>query len=533
MVPQSAAHEIALEEQKRLVQSLESADRYPHPVVRISVIETHISFVILTGTYAYKLKKPLDLGFLDFTTLEKRRYYCEEEMRLNSRLAPRIYLEVVAICGSVDNPRFDADSEAIEYAVKMHEFSQEGLLDSVLANDELAPRHIDDLAMSVADFHSRIGRATTADAYGAPQAIREPMQQNFSQLHALLDSTDAHRNLEALEEWSFRAYDRLVEVFSAREEKGFVRECHGDLHLGNIALVDGEIQIFDGIEFNPNLRWIDVMNEVAFLVMDLSERGRSDYASRFLNDYLEIGGDYSGLRVLPFYLVYRAIVRAKISRIRAAQAGLSSGERKKALAGYAAYIGYAAKVIVPRAPALLITHGLSGSGKTYLAQSVLEAVGAIRLRSDVERKRLHELPQLAHSGSDVGAGLYDEASTRSTYERLVQLAETVIKAGFTVIIDAAFLQGWQRDLARMAARRLAAPFLILDCQAPESVLQERIASRGHTGHDASEATLSVLKHQLSTQQPLNDEETACAESIDSSTSEPSRIVEAVRRRIEV
>jgi aminoglycoside phosphotransferase family enzyme/predicted kinase len=517
--------------QRGLVAALCSPARYPHAVGNITVIETHISFVLLTGTFAYKIKKSIDLGFLDFTTLAKRRFCCEEELRLNGRLAPRIYLETVAISGTAAEPRVGGEGEAIEYAVKMIEFPQENLLDRVLQRAALTPRHLDALAMTVAAFHDCVARVGPASEYGGPESVLAPVEQNFAQLRALPGAAEDHETLETIEAWSSREYRRLGKLFANRKQMGFVRECHGDLHLGNIALLDEDLQVFDCIEFNPLLRWIDVLNEVAFLVMDLSERGRPDYASRFLNDYLEIAGDYAGLRVLPFYLVYRAMVRAKIARMRAGQEGVDAEARRAALETYAAYVAYARRIIEPRRCAVIITHGLSGSGKTFLAQAVLEAFGAVRIRSDLERKRLHGLPAAAHSGSEVGAGLYNPAATRATYDTLAELARDVIGAGYPVVVDATFLKRRQRDKFRALAGELGVPFLILDCDAPVSVLQQRIAARRQTAADASEATPAVLDQQLRTAESLTEGEAGDVLSIDTTEVCIGELVERVRRKL--
>lgn len=517
--------------QHRLLRALGDPRCYPHAVGAISVIETHISVVVLTGSFAYKIKKPLDLGFLDFTTLAKRRFYCEEELRLNRRLAPRIYIEVVAIGGTPDAPRIGDPGEPIEYAVRMLQFPQQDLLDRVLERGELAPRHVDALARTVAAFHARIERSRESDGYGTAEAILAPMEQNFVQMRALLDRSEDHQALDALETWSRKEYASLQQTFSHRRRNGFVRECHGDLHLGNAVLLDDEPVVFDCIEFNPGLRWIDVINEIAFLAMDLAERGRTDYAYRFLNAYLEIVGDYAGLRLLRFYVVYRAMVRAKIARIRASQPDLAPDAREHALGACAAYIASAERAIAPRPRALMIMHGLSGSGKTFVAQTVVEAIGAVRIRSDVERKRLHELPPLARSGSVVGGGIYGEDITRATYARLAHLAYLAVDAGFPAVIDATFIKRWQRDMFRDLANELGVPFLVLDCQAPQAVLRERVARREGTASDASEATLAVLDSQLRTAEALDAEEAAFSLRIDTGTGDARDAVECIRRKL--
>ena len=491
-----------------LIAALQDPRCYPHAVENLHVAETHISWIVLTGPFAYKIKKPVNLGFLDFSTLQARRFYCEEEIRLNRRLAPDLYLEVVPLTGSPDRPIVAGTGTAIEYAVKMRQFRESDLLDRVQARGELIPAHIDMLARTIAAFHESCDRAPAGGAFGSPESVLEPARQNFLQM-AQLPSEPADRDLlDRLRIWSEAQGDALREVFAVRQRDGFVRECHGDLHLGNAFLENGVPRLFDCIEFNPNLRWIDVMNEVAFLVMDLQHRDHPDLARRFLNDYLEYTGDYGGLAALPFYLVYRAMVRAKVVLIRSAQPGVGAEERQLDLAEYRRFLRLAERFSAGRRLWVAIAHGLSGSGKSFYAQRLLEHCDAIRIRSDVERKRLSGLAPEAASRSSLGAGLYTAEATRRTYERLSALAATVLDAGWPVIADATFLERSQRDLLRGVASDRGVRFRILDFQAPEALLRERVAQRSGLGGDASEATLSVLEHQLGTAAPLAGDERA-------------------------
>jgi hypothetical protein len=527
-----AAANLKAAEQETLVRALFDPRCYPHPVGEVRLIQTHISYVLLTGQFAYKIKKPLDLDFLDFTTLAARRHFCEEELRLNRRLAPRIYVDVVAIGGTPDRPLLGAGEPAIEYALRMREFQQEALLDAMLARGELGAQHIDALAQKVAAFHGAVGRARTEDGYGSAAGIEAPMRQNFTQFASLpLDAEERHE-LAALAHWSRHEHAALRTVFEQRQRDGFIRECHGDLYLGNIALVEGEAEIFDCIEFNANLRWIDVMNEIAFLVMDLDERGRPDFAWRFLDGYLALTGDYAGVRLLRYYQVYRALVRAKVADMRAAQAHLSAEERNAALAACAAYIRHAFRTTGPSAPALIITHGLSGSGKTTLAQRLLEALGAVRVRSDVERKRLQGLAPAARTGSAVGAGIYERSATEATYEELARLARPIVETGYTAIVDATFLVRSQRRAFQQVAQELHIPFLIVDCRADMQALRRRIADRARTAGDASEATLAVLEHQHATAQPLDGDELHFAVSVDTQHLDMPELVQRIRSEIE-
>lgn len=491
--------------QQALIASLRDPGRYPHPARHVQLLETHISWVLLAGRYAYKIKKAVDFGFLDFTTLDARKFYCEEEIRLNRRFAPHLYLDVVAIGGSPQQPEWGAEP-AIEYAVRMHRFATAKLMDSLLAHGRMTPAHIDSLAGTISRFHLSLPPAAAESIYGSSEAIRGPMRQNFAQLSPLLD--DDQETLAALRRHSNDEYSICAPLFMQRKQQGWIRECHGDLHLGNIVLIRGEPVPFDGIEFNPGFRWIDVMNEVAFLVMDLMHRDRTDLAFRFLNGYLEVTGDYQGIGVLRFYLAYRAIVRAKIFAMRARQADTSPRDAEQEMAACHAYLALAANSLSRLRPALIITHGLPGCGKTTVAQVALERLQAIRIRSDVERKRLYGLAPLETSRSLPGKEMYSTAATERTYARLHDLARGLLDVGFTVIVDAAFLKHAERERFRRLAEEMAVPFVILSVQASEATLRSRIEQRMVQVKDASEADLAVLAMLQAVHEPIAEEERA-------------------------
>jgi predicted kinase len=342
-----------------------------------------------------------------------------------------------------------------------------------------------------------------------------PAIQNFDQMQELVKAEPDRDLLQKLQAWTEREYNSLYALFDSRKRDGFIRECHGDLHLGNIALLDGVPTPFDCIEFNDEFRWIDVMNEAAFLMMDLLDHELRALSFRFLNGYLEITGDYAGMRVLRYYLVYRALVRAKVSCIRAHQPHVTAQEKADAERQYRSRLQLAKSLSAHSPRALIIMHGLSGSGKTTIAQTLLESLGAVRLRSDVERKRLHGLEAQTKTDSELDAGIYAPGETERTYNRLAELACQVIAADYPVIVDAAFLACQQRDLFCRLARVMAVPFAIISCTAPEMVLRDRIGRREREGKDASEAGLAVLKWQLAAQEPLGEDEAAHALTIDS------------------
>ncbi len=493
--------------QRQLIEALRNPACYPHAAKAVRLVETHISWVLLAGRYAYKIKKSVNLGFLDFSGLAARRFYCAEEIRLNCRLAPRLYLDVVTIGGSPQQPVWGSEP-ALEYAVRMRRFASSKQMDRLLARGLVTPAHIDRLAATLARFHASLPPAAPDSAFGTAHAIRAPASENFKQLRPLLQAADAQL-LDRLQAASEQHYAACAPLFGQRHRAGCVRECHGDLHLGNIVVIDDQPTPFDGIEFNANLRWIDVMSEVAFLMMDLLYRNRADLAFRFLNGYLEISGDYQGLGVLRFYLAYRATVRAKISAIRAHQSGIGKKESTAAMAACRAYLLLAKTCLAAHRPALIITHGLPGCGKTTVAQAALERLRAIRIRSDVERKRLFGLTPLQQSHSQIAGGIYSADATQQTYTHLHELARSLLHAGFPVIVDAAFLRHAERAQFRSLAQELAVPFVILSVRAELDTLRRRVAHRLHQANDASEAGLAVLETLCVSQEPLTEEERAC------------------------
>ncbi len=494
-------------------QLLEPA-AWPHPVGRLEMIETHTAWVFLTGELAYKIKKPVNFGFLDFSTLEKREHCCREELRLNRRLAPDLYLEVVPVTGTPAAPRLGADGAPIDYAVKMRQFDTRAGFDELARRGEITAAQIDRAAEVLAGFHDRAAVADAAGEYGSAAATAYPVLENFEQIAPKLpqQAADLVPLFEGLERWSRAACEALDAEFSARLEGGFVRECHGDLHLRNIVLWRGDVVPFDCLEFNPSLRWIDVMSELGFLLMDLDDHGLAPLARRLLNSYLEYTGDYCGLHVLRFYRVYRAMVRAKVESLRLAQlddddAGMRAELRK--------YLQLADSYTAEPRPRLLIAHGLSGSGKTFVSQQLLEAAELVRLRSDVERKRLFGFAPLQPSGSQRDGGIYSLAANTRTYQHLLQQAAALLAAGWPVLVDAAFLKREEREAFHALAQRLAVPFAIMHCEAEMAVQRRRVAARRG---DASEADLAVLDLQREREEPLDAQEQACTIHVDTTGS---------------
>ncbi len=472
-----------------LIKNLQNAALYNHTVDYFKIVETHISWVILTGSYAYKIKKSLDFGFLNFSTLALRKEFCHKELALNKKLTPELYLEVLPITGTEENPQINGTGPVIEYAIKMLEFSQNNLFDALLRNDALESAHIIDLAHELANFHERTD-FNGPEYFGTPEQIFEPVEQNFQQIHEIIKDEFDLSQLKKVESWTYAEHKKLIQIFRERKEQGFIRACHGDVHLKNIALYNGKPIIYDCIEFNESFRWTDTMADLGFLLMDLYEKNQPRFAHILLNTYMMHTGDYAGLQVLIYYQVYRAVVRAKISLFEYAQQ-TDSMQAKDRLQQYRKFIALANTFISTEKPLLLLTHGMSGSGKSTLAKLLVEKFGLIQLRSDVERKRLAGIPLNASSHSGLYTDLYSENRTQQTYELLLKLTKLSINSGYSVIIDATFQTKQQRDPFIAYAKTNDIPYCILYCQASLEKLMEWVVERS-MNVSISEANKDVL-----------------------------------------
>lgn len=455
--------------------------------------ETHVSRVLVAGGEAYKFKKALQLPFLDDATLAARRFHCEEECRLNRRLAPGLYRGVVTVTGDPAHPVLGGSGEVIEYAVRMRAFDQQALWGVRLAQGLLDGAEVDRFARVLARFHLDAARAPAGSAWGGADTVAATFSDTLDDLAALAGGL--HGDLLAfLKGWEAQARAGLDARFRRRKAQGMIRECHGDLHCDNVLTLDGEVQAFDCIEFSDSLRWIDVMDDLAFLHMDLACRGRPDLAARLLNRYLEVTGDYAGLAVMRYYRVHRALVRAKVMLLRAAQDGIAADQRERCGREGQAYLEFARRCARPGRAAVMATHGCSGSGKTTFCRLLVEILDAVQLRSDVERKRLH--------AQDQRAVLYGAAATRRTYAMLGTLAAEVVAAGWPVVVDAACLAAAQRAAFRTLAAGLGVPFFLFDLRAEPATMRARILARRQEGQDASDADLAVLERQLAQDEAL-------------------------------
>lgn len=490
---------------RRVDRALRRPATYPHPAGRIRRIETHLSVVYLAGRYAYKITKPVKFGFVDLTRLAQRRRCARAEYTLNRPLAGPLYLDVWPLvargrrCAFGKSSRAHiadqrTDGAALEYVVRMRRFDARAVLSARSARHDDGLADADALADRLAHYHLHAPRRAPHTRFGGLATVT-------AQWHALADAFDPAAPSEAaLRTWCEKELARIGPQLAGRHENGFVRACHGDLHLDNIIRWRHRVLMFDCIEFDDALRWIDVASDLAFAVMDFAAHGRDDCAHRLLAGWLNATGDHAALGVLPFYAVYRALVRALVARLRGDTAGRERSER---------YL-HVAKAVAARArdarPCLLLCHGVSGSGKSLASRALAERLGAIRLSSDAGRKRLAGMPETTR----LPASAYTAAATDRIYDSLLAQAQTVLESGYTAIVDATFLHERNRAAFIALAQRLGVPIVILDFVASPATLFARVAARAALGHDASDADTAVLAEQLAQAEPLNDAERVLA-----------------------
>jgi aminoglycoside phosphotransferase family enzyme/predicted kinase len=479
------------------------------------IVETHISIVLLGQQDAYKFKKSVDFGFVDYSTLEERKRFCELEVRLNRRTAPELYHGTIAITGTRQAPVLNGSGQAVEYAVHMRRFPEHAQLDYVLERGELGSELIDDVAQAIGSFHLDAAVSPPSSPFASKEMILQQWLDTLS--HIAPAEPELRDCCRRLHDWFAATADRLEPEFRRRKDDGYVRECHGDLHLTNMVLLDGRVRLFDCIEFSENLRWIDVISDLGFILMDLELRGRAELSGRLLNGYLEHTGDYSGLALLRAYQAYRSTVRAKVAQLQLESA--TPCDQAEIAERMRAHLLLAESYTRASPLRLIITHGLSGSGKTWLSSDLLARRNVVRIRSDVERKRMHGIDREASVRAGPGRDLYDRRHRDRVYDHLERLAAGLLEAGWSVIVDATFLAARHRRQFRTLARKHAADFLILEVSASNETLRRRLMRRTAAKTGASDATVEVLDYQQTELEPLTAEETAAAIHVDTDTAD--------------
>ncbi len=464
-----------------LVRAMSNPDFYPGHPISVAVVQTQMSFVFLTGDYVYKIKKPVDFGYVDYTTLEQRRHFCQREVTLNQRLCPDVYLNVLPITLQQGKYAFEGSGPSVECAVKMRQLPADRTLDNLLRRDEVTEPMLDGLAEKIASFHRRAATSPEISAFGNPEMIARNVEENFSQSRPYIGRTITQKQWDRLRSFSDSFLHRNAALFKNRVAQSRIRDCHGDLYSAHVCFSNG-ICIFDCIEFNDRFRYCDVAAEIAFLAMDVDYHGHADLSGHLIQAYTRASGDSQLPELLDFYKCYRAMVRAKVNCFKIDDPLVSADDQKTSAQRATRYFELAESyTLKTKQPFLIIMMGLVATGKSALAQAVAGKTGAAVISSDVTRKNLQNIPLNERHFDEFDSGLYSREMNRKTYDAMFAEARSLLRQGKTVIIDASFRKLAERRAARDLARREKAGFILVECGAPEAVIKERLARRLEEG----------------------------------------------------
>ncbi|HEY82832.1 MAG TPA: AAA family ATPase [Dehalococcoidia bacterium] len=468
-----------MSELPELIQALLEPSAYPHHPRSVELVQTQMSFIFLADDYVYKVKKPVDLGYLDYTTLEKRRFYCQREVELNQRLCSDAYLGVVSVVNEKGHISLEGQGEALEYAVKMRRLPQQAMMNVLLAQDRVSPQMLTRVAEKLAEFHRSAQTGPAISAFGDLGTITGNTEENFSQTEKYIGRTISQERYQHIRDYTNSFIAQNTDLFRRRVAEGRIRDCHGDLHAAHICFCD-DICIYDCIEFNDRFRYGDVASEVAFLAMDLDHYGRADLSRHFVKSYVARSQDEELMRLLNFYKCYRAYVRGKVESLKLDDPYITPEEKRRTEDIAASYFDLAHAYTWSR-PVLFITVGLVGTGKTTLSQALAKRLGLVVISSDVTRKRLAGIPLTEHRLEEFDRGIYSAEFTRRTYDKLFEEAKDTLGQGGSVILDASFIKRAERLRAKSLAEEMNADFIILECVLDEENVKRYLAQRWQQG----------------------------------------------------
>lgn len=494
----------------RLITRMQQSSFYPHAVAKnIELIQTHASYIFLTGEYAYKVKKNVNYGFLNYSTLAKRKHFIEAELQLNRKISPELYLEVIPISDRDGEFMLDSSDNIVEYALKMRAFPQEDLFSNLVNEGKLSCDRLIELGKIVAQFHQSAETNEYISSFGTVEKINIAFQENYEQSEKYIGNVQTKEQFTATKAYTDYFLTERQNLFADRIEQNKIKECHGDLHLKNICLWHDKIQLFDRIEFNESFRFVDTMYDVAFTVMDLEAREKPGFANAFLNSYLEHTGDWTGLLLLPLYSSRQAYVRAKVNSFLLDDPNISEADLQEAKKAASDYYRQAYQYTQSKSGSLILMSGLSGSGKSTVAKEIARNKGAIQIRSDAVRKHIAGI-SLDESGTD---SIYTPKMTQKTYDRLLELGITLAKEGYTVILDAKYDRIALRQPVIAQAKVNNILLNVVHCTAPIEVLRDRLNQRQG---DISDATADLITSQRAKAEAFTTAEQAYVTTVDTS-----------------
>lgn len=490
-----------------IVEALLRPEAYPESVTTVELVETHISYLFLTGKHVYKVKKPVNYGFLDFSTLEKRRYYCQEEVELNRRLSPEVYLGVSEIRQHQGRYTVDGPGITVEYAVRMRQLPREGAMNVLLQQGQVSEEDIRRLASKIAGFHARAATNPEITRLGSLKTVRQNVQENYGQIERFIGTCLSQDSFDDLVAYSSAFMAARESLFQQRAEEGCIRDCHGDLHTAQIFLEevpDGDgISIIDCIEFNHRFRYSDVAADIAFLAMDLDFHGRPDLSRTFVEAYIQASGDPGVLELLDFSKAYRACVRGKVTAFRLDDPQLFEETRQQTQSTARAYfqLAHTYTQVFPH-PTLILVTGLSGTGKSTVAQELARRWDLAHVSSDVSRKALAGIGPQEHRYDPFGEGIYSAEFSRRTYEAMLEQAEQVLKIGRSVVLDATFRRGEERSRAVALGQQAGVEIWLVECCLPEEEARRRLEQRLRRGDSVSDGRWEIFAQQQREWEPV-------------------------------
>ena len=497
--------------ESKIFESLKKPGFYGPDVESVDVLQTHISYVALTGRYAYKVKKPVDFGFLDFSTLEKRKYYCEEELKLNKRLCPDIYLDVVPITSENSRLTLNGSGKVVDYAVKMKEFPQKQIMTNLLKKDKVSEKTIEDICDVLVDFYKSGKKSEEIEKFGRLETVKRNIDENFEQTQPAVDVTIPRDIYNFIKKANEEFFKQKKDVFEKRIKDNRIKDCHGDLHSGNIVLSD-KIYIFDCIEFNERFRYCDVTSDIGFLAMDLDYLNHPFLSSYLIRRYIEKSGDEDILEMLNFYKSYRAYVRGKVIGFRLDDSNIEEIEKKEIIKTAEKYYRlsyyYASLLSVDLQidrPIVFVVSGLSGTGKSTLASKLVVDYNAYYLNTDIVRKEIAGIDKFERHHDPINTGLYSEEKVDYTYEKVIEKTAEFLKKRDNVVLDATFQKKKHRGMVEKIASEKDAVFVLIQTTAPDDVVKKWLDERVRK-KTVSDGRWEVYISQKDTFEPYSDQE---------------------------